>query len=81
MKETMDKIDFVLPWVDGSDKEWLAQKRKYENSGERMARGDVDANSDCRYRDYGLLQYWFRAVERFAPWVWRAIKLKRKVFK
>ncbi len=34
-----------------------------------MARGDEDANADCRYRDYGLLRYWFRSVERFAPWV------------
>ncbi|MBO4512154.1 MAG: Stealth CR1 domain-containing protein [Victivallales bacterium] len=65
----MDKIDFVLPWVDGSDLAWLEQKRKYENGGERMAHGDADANADCRYRDYGLLKYWFRAVERFAPWV------------
>lgn len=65
----MDKIDFVLPWVDGSDVAWLEQKRKYENVGERMAHGDADANADCRYRDYGLLKYWFRAVERFAPWV------------
>ena len=65
----MDKIDFVLPWVDGSDPRWLAEKRSYENSGEAMARGDEDANADCRYRDYGLLRYWFRSVERFAPWV------------
>ena len=63
----MDKIDFVLPWVDGSDPRWLAEKRSYENSGEAMARGDEDANADCRYRDYGLLRYWFRSVERFAP--------------
>ena len=65
----MDKIDFVLPWVDGTDKKWLEQKRKYEQSETSMAQGDVDANADCRYRDYGLLQYWFRATERFAPWV------------
>lgn len=65
----MDKIDFVLPWVDGSDPLWLAEKRRYENVGEAMARGDEDANADCRYRDCGLLRYWFRAVERFAPWV------------
>lgn len=64
----MDGIDFVLPWVDGSDKAWLEQKRKYENSGERMAGGDLDANADCRYRNDGLLKYWFRAIERFAPW-------------
>lgn len=66
---TMDKIDFVLPWVDGGDRAWLEQKRRYENAGERMTQGDADANADCRYRDYGLLRYWFRAAEHFAPWV------------
>ncbi len=65
----MDKIDFVLPWVDGSDPAWLAEKRRYENGGEAMALSDVDANADCRFRDCGLLKYWFRSVERFAPWV------------
>ena len=67
----MDRIDFVLPWVDGGDDAWQEEKRRYENSGEAMARGDADANADCRYRDSGLLRYWFRAVERFAPWVGR----------
>lgn len=66
----MEKIDFVLTWVDGSDKEWIALKRKYENSA-AMSRYDLDINGDCRYRDYGLLKYWFRAIEQFAPWVHR----------
>ncbi len=65
----MEKIDFVLPWVDGSDKEWLAQKRKYESSVEILSKSNPEVNDDCRYRDYGLLKYWFRGVERFAPWV------------
>ena len=65
----MDKIDFVLTWVDGADPAWLAEKHRYENGGEAMALGDADANADCRYRDCGLLKYWFRSVERFAPWV------------
>ena len=55
-------IDFVIPWVDGSDREWLERKAKY-NSGI-----DVDANVN-RYRDWGTLKYWFRGVEKFAPWV------------
>lgn len=65
----METIDFVLPWVDGSDPEWIALKRKYEST-ELRAR-DVNANGDCRYRDMGSLRHWFRAVERFAPWVHR----------
>lgn len=65
----MDKIDFVLPWVDGSDEKWLASRRQYEAATVNSASSDRDANAACRYRDYGLLQYWFRGVERFAPWV------------
>ncbi len=62
------RIDFVLTWVDGSDPEWIARKRECEAAELGRAR-DVNANGDCRYRDMGLLRYWFRGVERFAPWV------------
>ena len=65
----MEKIDFVQMWVDGSDRAWLAEKRKYEKAGDTVSSNDIDATADWRYRDYGLLKYWFRAVERFAPWV------------
>ena len=58
----MNKIDFVLAWVDGADKEWLEERRKYN-----PAKG-AD-NSAARYRDWENLQYWFRGVEKFAPWV------------
>ena len=30
MKE--EKIDFVITWVDGSDKEWRAEKALYDPS-------------------------------------------------
>ena len=56
-------IDFVILWVDGSDPEWLAEKRKY------LPPAEADNDSANRYRDWGLLPYWFRAVEKFAPWV------------
>ena len=62
-------IDFVLTWVDGSDKAWLEEKRKYENKDRDISSTDINANAECRYRDYGLLRYWFRAVEQFTPWV------------
>lgn len=65
----MDKIDFVLLWVDGSDKAWLEQKNKYLKREADGLSSDCEANGDCRYQDCGLLKYWFRAVERFAPWV------------
>lgn len=57
-----NKIDFVLMWVDPSDPKWLSEKNKYTpNDG-------ADA-SDKRYRDWDNLRYWFRGVEKYAPWV------------
>ena len=67
----MEDIDFVLTWVDGSDPAWLAEKRRWEGAGAAEPQAGGEANADCRYRDYGILRYWFRAVERFAPWVRR----------
>ncbi|MBR3084867.1 MAG: Stealth CR1 domain-containing protein [Kiritimatiellae bacterium] len=64
----MENIDFVLTWVDGSDPDWLASRRRHEGTGAAPT-GDAAANADCRYRDNGLLRYWFRGVEKFAPWV------------
>lgn len=56
-------IDFVVLWVDGSDPEWQAEKAKYQ--GKTVD----DSNSANRFRDWGLMPYWFRAVEKFCPWV------------
>ena len=56
-------IDFVVLWVDGSDRAWQAEKAKYE--GKTLD----ESNTANRYRDWGLMPYWFRAVEKFAPWV------------
>lgn len=55
-------IDVVILWVDGSDPNWLSEKRKYEKSG-------INTDDVYLYRDYGLMQYWFRAIESFLPWV------------
>lgn len=57
------EIDFVILWVDGNDPAWQAEKNKYQS------KQDNENNSTNRYRDWGLLPYWFRAVDRFAPWV------------
>lgn len=64
----MDKIDFIILWVDGNDPEWKEEKKRYENLEQIVSHTD-DANSDCRFRDNDLLRYWFRGVEKFAPWV------------
>jgi hypothetical protein len=55
-------IDFVIIWVDGGDPEWLAERNKYIPESNTDTRG-------CRYRDWDNLRYWFRGVEKFAPWV------------
>lgn len=55
-------IDFVIIWVDGNDPEWQAEKAKYAPPS------DSDDRTE-RYRDWGLLPYWFRGVEKFASWV------------
>lgn len=61
-----NKIDFVISWVDGSDPQWLEEKNRYLPKDIDLTN---DQNSDCRYRDMGLLRYWFRTVEKYAPWV------------
>lgn len=60
-----NSIDFVIAWVDGSDPDWQKEKSKYQ--------ADVSSQDDSkvRYRDWDNLQYWFRAVEKYAPWVRR----------
>lgn len=60
------KIDFVLTWVDGADAQWLAEKEKYIKLEGQMFHKD---SSTARYRDWNNLRYWFRGVEKFAPWV------------
>lgn len=62
-----ERIDFVIPWVDGSDYEWLLEKNKYQNNGELNSL--QISKDEVRFRDWDLLKYWFRGVEKFAPWV------------
>lgn len=58
-------IDFVITWVDMNDPEWKKSFAK--------VKGTIDNSqnqySEARFRDYGFLKYWFRGVEKFAPWV------------
>lgn len=59
----MEPIDIVVTWVDGNDPEW--QRKKAEYTGVQVKEG----NTDARYRDWGTLKYWFRGIEKYAPWV------------
>jgi len=63
-----EPIDFIITWVDDSDIAWQAEKQKYLNKSTQsnLSKWNV---GDVRYRDWGLLRYWFRGVEKFAPWV------------
>ena len=56
-------IDIVVLWVDGNDPTWQQEKAKYQLGK------TTDANAVNRFRDWGLMKYWFRAIEAFAPWV------------
>lgn len=61
------EIDFVITWVDMNDPAWREEFLKYSERPGNEANGV----SQARFRDYGLLRYWFRGVDKFAPWVRR----------
>ncbi len=58
----MERIDFVVTWLDSTDSRWKEQYQEYS----QKTRGD---KSKARFRDMNIFQYWFRAAESFAPWV------------
>ncbi len=60
MKEL--QIDFVVTWLDSSDPEWQESLAQYSPS----AKGHKE---NARFRSTDFFMYWFRAVERYAPWV------------
>ena len=62
----MNKIDFVVIWVDGGDPVWQAKKAE---SSKSIDTSKKSMNSIKAYRDWGTFKYWFRGVEKFAPWV------------
>lgn len=67
----MTKIDFVQTWVDSNDPEWLARKNaawQQQYPGEKPLT-KANANDESRYRDMEMFEFWFRGVEKFAPWV------------
>ena len=59
-----NKIDFIITWVDGNDPVW---RKDFEHYSE-LERKEVDKGA-VRFRDWETLHYWFRGVEKFAPWV------------
>lgn len=58
----MEKIDIVLPWVDGEEPSWINEYQKYS----KLEFGDARS---VRYRDFGTLKYIFRGFEKYMPWI------------
>lgn len=58
----MEKIDFVVTWLDSSDSEWQRLYMEYSKN----TKGDKGKG---RFREMNIFQYWFRSVEKYAPWV------------
>ncbi|MFS1888997.1 Stealth CR1 domain-containing protein [Vibrio lentus] len=62
MKKISD-VDIVLLWVDSKDPKWQELYEQY--SPESV----TTANHICRFRSWDNLQYIFRGIEEFMPWV------------
>lgn len=60
-REMSGKIDFVITWVDGSDPAWQKSRNSFLKTG--------DEDGPFLYRDWENLQYWFRGIEKYTPWV------------
>ena len=58
-----DKIDFVITWVNGNDPQWQKERDAY------AANEHIEYyENNARFRDWDTLKYWFRGVEKYAPW-------------
>ena len=53
--------DIIIYWVDGGDPEWTAKRERYATT-------DPDHRNPSRFRDWELLKYLFRGIDKFAPW-------------
>ena len=64
-------IDIVVPWVDSSDPEWQSDKSKYSS-------GNSYGDRPERFRERGLLKYFFRCIDKNMPWVRKVFFLTRQ---
>ncbi len=70
----MEKIDFVVTWLDSSDPLWINDYNKFKNVN---SSGDL---SRARFRNWDLFRFWFRSVEKYAPWVNRVFLITNGTF-
>lgn len=61
----VEPIDVVVTWVDDTDLTWRAL-RDFHLGDQRKTR---EGAADARFRDWGALRYWFRAIEENCEWV------------
>ena len=64
------EIDAVFTWVDGSDPDWLANKRTLQQK--MFGKADAvprDADNTARFSDNDELRYALRSLALYAPWV------------
>lgn len=66
-----EQIDLVLPWVDGGDLIWQAEKNKYDKT---------KTVSNVRYQSWDNLQYLFRGIEKYISWVDKIFSLLGDIY-
>ena len=55
------EVDLVVLWVDGNDPKWLEERNRCSQEQQR-------GSGAYLFRDWGLMKYWFRAIEAYIPW-------------
>ena len=61
IEKVTESVDFVFPYVNPNDPEWI---KKYTYSS-----GEEYNLKDSRFRDFSVLKYLFRSIEKNAPWI------------
>lgn len=56
-------IDYVIPFVDCSDKKWFFEYKKYVSCPYDWS------NNATRFRDWETLRYQLRSIEKHMPWI------------
>lgn len=71
--ESFNPIDAVITWVDGTDPKWLQAKAKTaaEFDTRSITQNVMTDTGAARYRDWGILRFLLRSLERYAPWLRR----------
>ena len=59
------KVDYVIPFVDSSKRDWVEQYRKYAPENCNWS------NNTTRFRDWDLLRYQLRSISRHLSWIHR----------